>query len=68
MRESGRAMLCAGIVFFALGTFLFVVSEKITLQVELMPVSLMLVFMLVAGAILFGSGLLLFIMNRYWNP
>lgn len=69
MRESGhgRGLLAAGIVFFALGTLLFVVSERITVQVELMPFSFMLIFMLVAGVILFGSGLLLFIMNRYWN-
>jgi len=67
MRESGRALLSAGIVFFALGTFLFIVSERITVQVELLPFSLMLIFMLVAGVILFGSGLLLFIMDRYWN-
>jgi len=67
MRESGRAMLVAGVVFFALGTLLFVVSERITVQVELMPFSLMLIFLLVAGVILFGSGLLLFIMDRYWN-
>jgi len=67
MRESGRAMLVAGVVFFVLGTLLFVVSENIMVQVEVMPFSLMLIFMLVAGFILFGSGLLLFIMDRYWN-
>ena len=64
MRESGRAMLCAGVVFFALGTLLFVVSENITVQVELMPFSFMLIFMLVAGFILFGSGVLMFLVDR----
>jgi len=67
VRESGRAMLVAGVVFFVLGTLLFVVSERITVQVELMPFSLMLIFVLVAGAVLFGSGILLFVMDRYWN-
>jgi hypothetical protein len=38
-----------------------------TVQVELLPFSLVLIFMLVAGVVLFGSGLLLFVMNRYWN-
>ena len=67
MRESGRAMLVAGVVFFAVGTLLFLVSDRITVQVELLPFSLVLIFMLVAGVVLFGSGLLLFVMNRYWN-
>jgi predicted membrane channel-forming protein YqfA (hemolysin III family) len=67
MRESGRAMLFAGVVFFALGTLLFVVSERITVQVELMPFSLMLIFVLVAGAVLFGSGLLMYLIDRHWN-
>jgi len=69
MRESGRGrgLLAAGIVFFVLGTLLFVVSERITVEVALMPFSFMLIFMLVAGVILLGSGLLLFIMDRYWT-
>jgi len=67
MRESGRAMLIAGVVFFGLGTLLFVVSEKITVQVGLMPFSFMLIFLLVFGLILFGTGILMFVMDRYWN-
>jgi len=67
MRESGRTMLVAGVVFFALGTLLFVVSERITVQVELMPFSLMLIFLLVAGAVLFGSGILMYVVDHYWN-
>jgi len=67
MRESGRALLAAGVVFLALGTLLFIVSERITVQVELMPFSLMLIFMLVAGFILFGSGVLMFLLDRYEN-
>jgi len=59
--------LGAGAVFFALGTLLFVVSERITVYVELMPFSLMLIFLMVAGVILFGTGLLMFLIDRYWN-
>jgi len=67
MRESRLALLGAGAVFFALGTLLFVVSERITVYVELMPFSLMLIFLMVAGVILFGTGLLMFLIDRYWN-
>jgi len=67
MRESGRAMLVAGVVFCVLGTLLFIVSERITVQLELMPFSLMLIFLLVAGAVLFGSGILMYVVDRYWN-
>ena len=67
MRDSGRAMLVAGVVFFVVGTLLFLVSDRFTVYVEVLPFSLMLIFMLVAGVVLFGSGLLLFVMNRYWN-
>ena len=67
MQENRRAMLAAGVVFFVLGTVLFVVSDRFTVQVGLMPFTVMLIFMLVAGVILFGTGLLLFIADRYWN-
>jgi len=67
MRESGRAMLAAGVVFFALGTLFFVVSDKITVQVGLMPFSFMLIFLLVFGLVLFGTGILMFVIDRYWN-
>jgi hypothetical protein len=67
MRGCGRAMIAAGVVFCVLGTLLFFVSERVTVQVGLMPFSFMLIFVLVAGVIMFGSGLLLFVMDRYWN-
>jgi len=65
MREGVRALLVPGIAFLALGALLFVISENITVKVELMPISLMLILMLVAGAILFGSGVLMFLSDRF---
>ena len=67
MQESRRAILVAGVVFFVLGTVLFAVSDRFTVQVGLMPFTFMLIFMLVAGVILFGTGLLLFIADHYWS-
>jgi hypothetical protein len=67
MQENRRAMLAAGVVFFVLGTVLFAVSDRFTVQVGLMPFTVMLIFMLVAGVVLFGTGLLLFVADRYWS-
>ena len=67
MQENRRAMLAAGVVFFVLGTVLFVVSDRFTVQVGLMPFTVILIFMLVAGVVLFGTGLLLFVADRYWS-
>lgn len=64
MREGWRALLIPGLVFLVLGTFLFFVTERITVKVEFMSFSFMLILMLVAGVILFGSGLLSFLVDR----
>ncbi len=60
-------MIAAGVVFCVLGTLLFFVSERVTVQVGLLPFSFLLIFVLVAGVIMFGCGLLMFIIDRYWN-
>jgi hypothetical protein len=64
MREGWRALLIHGLVFLVLDTFLFFVTERITVKVEFMPFSFMLILMLVAGVILFGSGLLSILVDR----
>jgi len=64
MQEGWRALLIPGVVFLILGALLFFVTENVTLQVEFMPFSFMLILILVAGAILFGSGLLSFLVDR----
>jgi len=64
MQEGWRALLIPGVVFLILGIFLFFVTENITVKVDIMPFSFMLILILVAGAILFGSGLLSFLVDR----
>lgn len=65
MREGARALLVPGIVFLVLGALFFVVSERVLVKVELFPFSFLLIMLLVAGAILFGSGILMFVSDRF---
>jgi len=65
MRESARAVLAPGVVFLVLGALLFFVNEKIAVKVEFMPVSFMLIMLCVAGTILFGTGMLMFLLDRF---
>jgi len=65
MRESARALWVPGIIFLVLGTLLFLVSEQIKVKVEFLPFSMMLILVLVAGAIMFGVGILSFFTDRF---
>jgi len=65
MRESGRALWVPGIIFLGLGTVLFLVSEEIRMKVEVLPFSMMLIIVLVAGAVMFGIGILSFFADRF---
>jgi len=65
MRESIRQLLVPGIFFLVLGTLLFFVSEQITVKVEVMPFSLMLIMVMVAGAIMFGVGILSYFADKF---
>jgi len=66
MRERARGLWVSGIVFLVLGMLLLFVSEQIKVRVEFMPFSMMLIFVLVAGAIMLGMGVLSFFADRVW--
>lgn len=53
-----------GIIFLVIGCLMFFVSSEITVKVELLPFSVMLIAVLVFGAVLLLIGFVSFIVDR----
>jgi len=64
MQENARMLWVSGVIFLVLGTLLFFVSEQVEVRVELLPFSFMLIMVLIAGAIMFGVGILSYFTDK----
>ena len=58
MPRNARALLASGLFFLSLGTLVFFAAERVQIMAEIKPFSFLLIFVMVAGTILFGAGIL----------
>ena len=65
MQKNKRELWIPGIILLVLGTLLFFVHEKVRLKVDILPFSMVLTLVLVAGAVMLGIGVLSYFAERF---
>ena len=65
MQKNKRELWISGTVFLVLGTLLLIIHERVRLKVGVLPFSMVLTLVLVAGAVMFGIGVLSYFAERF---
>jgi len=64
-KKMRKSFVVPGIIFLGLGTLVFFISEKIRVEIEVVPISLMLVILFAAGLVMLTVGLASYVGNWF---